>query len=528
MVVFNRRTNHSARLLPAAASVALFAGLAVAADRTWTGASSSNGNFSTAGNWSGSTAPVAGDHAKLNSSTAARATVNMSGSATIGSLTVSGQSAAGAYQLTGGGTTLTIANDFSLAASTPFTLTTNSVLNADRTSLAAGASLTVQSGARLFTSSLFNYGRINVDSTGTFTLDGGAETSAGGSLNVLNGGDVVTNSFLDLGVDSAGTMLVTGAGSTLSAGETDATFTDWATVNGQAIVTLSQSAVATYNSGLRIAASFGTNNVALVNVESGAELIVAAEFIVGGAGIATININGGTLTSTGTTLLTSGARISLASGTFDFGGTLNLAGSAKFALTPTASKVFRADAINLADTSQFDLADNAMIIDYEVNSPIEQIRAYLLAGRNGGNWAGSGLITSRGGAVADSAIGYVEAADIDAGRSFFGQPVNETTLLLRYTLAGDTNLDGNVDLEDFTRLATTFGGASIWLSGDFNYNGMTNLNDFTALAANFGESMPFVPEGQEQERAVPEPTLVAPTILGLMLTRRLRLCRQDQ
>ena len=55
------------------------------------------------------------------------------------------------------------------------------------------------------------------------------------------------------------------------------------------------------------------------------------------------------------------------------------------------------------------------------------------------------------------------------------------------TAFGDANLDGRVNLQDFTVLANNFGDDDAgFASGDFNGDGRVNLQDFTLLANNFG------------------------------------------
>jgi hypothetical protein len=100
--------------------------------------------------------------------------------------------------------------------------------------------------------------------------------------------------------------------------------------------------------------------------------------------------------------------------------------------------------------------------------------------------------------------------------------------LFRHTRYGDANLDGQVNLADFNRLAANFGSTTgVWTQGDFNYDGNVNLSDFNRLAANFGLSAagPTVTpdDWARLGAAVPEP--VGASILGismLVLTRRAR------
>ena len=60
---------------------------------------------------------------------------------------------------------------------------------------------------------------------------------------------------------------------------------------------------------------------------------------------------------------------------------------------------------------------------------------------------------------------------------------------IKFTLAGDANLDGVVNSEDFTLLSTNFSetGRS-WDQGDFNYDNTVNSEDFTLFADNLNRS----------------------------------------
>src|SRR5207248_4808196 len=99
-----------------------------------------------------------------------------------------------------------------------------------------------------------------------------------------------------------------------------------------------------------------------------------------------------------------------------------------------------------------------------------------------------------------------------------GLSVDNSSVLIRYTLYGDANLSGKVDLTDFTFLAANFNGTNkSWLQGDFNYDGNVNLTDFTFLASNFNQMLPTAALGA----IVPEPTAVfAAIVLPCILLRR--------
>jgi len=59
---------------------------------------------------------------------------------------------------------------------------------------------------------------------------------------------------------------------------------------------------------------------------------------------------------------------------------------------------------------------------------------------------------------------------------------------VRFTLLGDTNLDGKVDVTDLGNLASSYGAGSgaQWVQGDTNYDGKVDVTDLGNLASNYG------------------------------------------
>ncbi len=76
---------------------------------------------------------------------------------------------------------------------------------------------------------------------------------------------------------------------------------------------------------------------------------------------------------------------------------------------------------------------------------------------------------------------------------------------------GDANLDGRVDLEDFSLLKQSFGSSAGWNGGDFNGDQIVNLADFTTLKDQFGTVGAPSPAGA----AVPEPSTILLALLAL-------------
>jgi hypothetical protein len=97
-------------------------------------------------------------------------------------------------------------------------------------------------------------------------------------------------------------------------------------------------------------------------------------------------------------------------------------------------------------------------------------------------------------------VGYADFADP-------GNPAGllSGTILVKYTLLGDADLNGVVNGVDFGILAANFNkGVSAWDAGDFFYHGVVNGVDFAALAANFNKGATGAAGG-----ALSDPALVA-------------------
>jgi hypothetical protein len=164
--------------------------------------------------------------------------------------------------------------------------------------------------------------------------------------------------------------------------------------------------------------------------------------------------------------------------------------------------------LEMADGSVFDIADNALVIDYSGDSPADTLRARILAGRGGsglgsGAWTGAGL-TSSTAAAANAAnteaqsVGYAENAALPLGAyaTFRGLTVDDTAILIAYTRTGDANLDGLVGDEDVTVVSATYApeiSQPAWALGDFEYSGFIDDGDATLLGAFYMPAVPPAP-----------------------------------
>jgi hypothetical protein len=157
-----------------------------------------------------------------------------------------------------------------------------------------------------------------------------------------------------------------------------------------------------------------------------------------------------------------------------------------------------------APLGTLDLADTALIVNYDGPSPIAGLRAALVsayAPAAASHWTGTGISSSVAARSSAAAVGYGEAAEVlgligSQTAPFQGQTADATSVLVRYTLAGDATLDGVVDFNDLVKLAQNYNmtvsatSDGWWARGDFTYDGVVDFNDLVRLAQNYNGTLP--------------------------------------
>jgi autotransporter-associated beta strand protein len=191
---------------------------------------------------------------------------------------------------------------------------------------------------------------------------------------------------------------------------------------------------------------------------------------------------------------------------------------------------------------KLDLGGGRLVVDYDPNdgSPIQQIRSWIESSFfNGGGtaWAGPGITSSiiNTPGNLDKAIGYGEASVVSTNGEWDGEPVDDSAVVTRFTVAGDIDLDGEVAFPDLLKVSTNYGKTNvIWTDGDVDYDGEVTFFDLLAVSANYGKAVPAallatLPDDQQAliESAfaqVPEPGSMSLLALGAaaMLGRRRR------
>ena len=107
-----------------------------------------------------------------------------------------------------------------------------------------------------------------------------------------------------------------------------------------------------------------------------------------------------------------------------------------------------------------------------------------------------------------------------------------TSMLIKFTYAGDTNLDGQVTIADLGELASNWQSTTaVWRQGDFNYDGAVTISDLGDLASNWqaGVGSPLGMSFEEALAAVglggvavPEPATMGLLVLGACTLKRAR------
>jgi prepilin-type processing-associated H-X9-DG protein len=168
----------------------------------------------------------------------------------------------------------------------------------------------------------------------------------------------------------------------------------------------------------------------------------------------------------------------------------------RLALPPAQDFIFQS--INLGAGATLDLADSSVLLDYfNVRGdadPEPLIRGLLHSGYASGDWSGTGLATSAAALGDNGSIGYASSRDLMLNR-FAGRRVDATAILVKYTYAGDANLDGKINIDDYGRIDAHVGQSGLvfgWYNGDFNFNGKINIDDYGIIDSVIGAQGPVV------------------------------------
>jgi autotransporter-associated beta strand protein len=415
---------------------------AMAATYTWTGGNGSSNSWYSAGNWAGATVPIdepASDYV----------------------FTASGWNAA----------QTTIAIDRTYGYPDAQTLTFNGNANVPLTiQIGAGNSLYLSPSSPGATT-------IAVAQTGvthTIAGSGGASIQLGGDQQWSVDGDLKISAVIWGDNESLAPSLVkTGAGTLTLSGVNS--FAGPISINQG---TISVSSIA----GKAQACNLGEGDLTLNGgtlkyTGTGSNVSTNRGFTLG-AGGGSIDVQNAATSLTFTGAVTGGqaALTKTGSGSLTLAGANNYTGVTTISAGTLEINGARPTTNVLTDAGGVNITGGKLILDYNSGTdPIGTVQSLLAASYSHGFLTGQIRDTSASSSIG---LGWVD---------------NTATkqITITPTLYGDADLNGKVDLTDFSILATNFnpnGTGMTWQQGDFDYNGKVDLTDFSILATDFGRS----------------------------------------
>src|SRR5207248_11077428 len=121
-------------------------------------------------------------------------------------------------------------------------------------------------------------------------------------------------------------------------------------------------------------------------------------------------------------------------------------------------------------SGQLDVTDNKLIVSGAASASTFSGGSYggvaglVAAGRNGGTWDGTGIITSQSNAASPSVLTGLAVASADelgrVGQTFAGKVLVTGDEMVMYTYGGDANLDGRVNGDDYFRIDSNINTAT--------------------------------------------------------------------
>jgi hypothetical protein len=185
----------------------------------------------------------------------------------------------------------------------------------------------------------------------------------------------------------------------------------------------------------------------------------------------------------------------LANGTALFNSTqhlesLTLADGGNASLPAGGNRVLVTRNLSVAPTAKLDLADNDLVLNYSAVSPVgtwtgtayNGVTGAIQSGYAGGTWTGNGIRTSSGSSTTELGVAEASQAFGISGTqtaAFSGETVDSTSVLVKYTYAGDASMDGKLNVDDYGHIDLNVNiGTRGWFNGDFNYDGKINVDDY--------------------------------------------------
>jgi autotransporter-associated beta strand protein len=243
---------------------------------------------------------------------------------------------------------------------------------------------------------------------------------------------------------------------------------DTVNTSATALVTFTDSAAAAglIKQGAGILTLDAANSFASTTISAGTLLVSS----VGALPAASVVIDNASLVVNANTVLT---------GLSGSGG-LTIGDDAVLQLAATASTSSIAS-LTINAGSQLDITNNAILVS-ESADPLSSVAAMVNSGDKGGLWSGSGIVSSLAASIPGRTVGYGDwtaIASIPAGDAE-----------AKFTVPGDVNLDGTVDINDLAIAINNLGLPAGYQGGDIDNQGVVSITDIVTIINDLGATLP--------------------------------------
>jgi autotransporter-associated beta strand protein len=298
----------------------------------------------------------------------------------------------------------------------------------------------------------------------TYALD---TTNSPGGVFVHAGAMAGPQAFLKLGT---GTLTLTG----------DSTYTGGTTISAGTLQIGNGGSAGSITGPI-------VNNAALILNRSDAALNLSGNI----SGTGTVTKTGaGTVTLSGANTYTGGTTVSagmlvLANADATAGRAISVAGGALAQAQASLPKAVTVTTLTTGAGGKFDVTNNSMVVK---GMTAAQVQALLASGYNAGAWNGAtGITSTTAAASTETSVGYATQAQLGVTEFKGVTGLAASDVIVKYTYAGDVNLDGTVDIGDLGLLAGAWQQTTgkVWFDGDVTYDGAVNIGDLGLLAGNW-------------------------------------------